>query len=69
MEEAMMLTYRIYSVSERDVITGAVDREFRDDADAVDQARRYLADHAVVEVWRTDRMVDRLERLPSGANA
>jgi hypothetical protein len=63
----MQTTYRIYSVSERDVITGAFDRDFSDDTHAVDQARRYLAAHPVVEVWQVDRMVGRLERAPSDA--
>lgn len=60
----MMHTYRIYSVTERDVITGAVDRQFCSDADAVAQARGYLALHPVVEVWRIDQLIDRLERTP-----
>jgi hypothetical protein len=62
MEEAVHPTYRIYSVTERDVITGAFDRQFSDDADAIDQARLFLAAHPVVEVWQIDRMVGRLER-------
>jgi hypothetical protein len=60
----MQPTYRIYSVSERDVITGAFDRKFSDDQDALDQAMRYLAVHPIVEIWQIDRLVGRLEREP-----
>jgi hypothetical protein len=63
-EKAVPSTYRIYSLSERDVITGAFDQEFDGDADAVDQARCYLVAYSAVEIWDLDRLVDRLDRAP-----
>lgn len=58
----MPTLYRIYSVSERDVITGAFDHEFACDQDAVDQARCCLAAYPVVEIWDAERLVRDLGR-------
>ena len=54
--------YRIHSVSERDVITGAFDHEFAGGQDAIDQARCCLAAYPVVEKWDADRLVRDLGR-------
>jgi hypothetical protein len=54
--------YRIYSLSVTNAITGAVNRLFRDDAEALSHAGRYLSIHPAVEIWRTDRLIGRLER-------
>lgn len=54
--------YRIYSLSEQDAITGASNREFCDDREALNHANGLLAHYPAVEIWQTDRLVARLER-------
>jgi hypothetical protein len=55
-------TYRLYHLSRRGDICGAVNRWFEDDAEALKHADRLLEDHAAVEIWQTDRLVGRVER-------
>ena len=61
--------YRIYSLSEQDAITGALNREFGDDGEALDHANGLLAHHPAVEIWQTDRLVGRLERRAISARS
>ena len=56
--------YRIYILSDGNAITGAVNRFFHDDSEALSHAGQYLTIHPAVEIWRTDRLVGRLEREP-----
>jgi hypothetical protein len=56
-------TYRLYHhLSRSGDICGAVNRSFRDDAEALRHAGRLLDNHPAVEIWQTDRLVGRLER-------
>jgi len=58
--------YRIYSPSKRDAITGASNREFSDDHEALDHAANLLSTYPAVEIWQTNRLVGRLLRLSEG---
>ena len=54
--------YRFYDLDHRGAITGASNRPFADDAEAMAHADELLALRPGVEVWQTDRLVGRLER-------
>jgi len=57
--------YRFYDLDHRGSITGAVNRPFADDAEALAHADDLLANRPGVEVWQTDRLVGRLEQSQS----
>jgi hypothetical protein len=54
--------YRIYTLSERGAITGAQERIFESDHEALGHAQNLLHAHFGVELWQTHRMVGRIER-------
>jgi hypothetical protein len=54
--------YRVYSLSEHGSITGAENREFDSDGQALAHARDLLRASPAVEVWQTHRLVHRLVR-------
>jgi len=54
--------YRFYDLDHRGAITGASNRPFADDAEALAYADRLLAQRPGVEVWQTDRLVGRREQ-------
>ena len=60
-------TYRLYQLSADGSIQGAINRSFADDAEAVEHADRLLDSHPAIEIWQTDRLVDR--RVRDGASA
>lgn len=55
-------TYRLYHLGREGDIRGAINRAFRDDAEAFEHADHLLEIHPVVEIWQTDRLVGRVER-------
>lgn len=55
-------TYRFYDLDHRGGITGASNRAFADDAEALAHADQLLSNRPAVEVWQTDRLVARLEQ-------
>ena len=55
-------TYRLYQLGREGDIRGAVNRSFRDDAEALRHADHLLEHHPAVEIWQTDRLVGRVER-------
>ena len=57
--------YRFYDLDPRGAITGACNRFFADDAEALAHADQLLVNRPAVEVWQTDRLVGRLERRQS----
>ena len=57
--------YRFYDLDHRGSITGASNRSFADDAEALAHADQLLAQRPGVEVWQTDRLVGRLEQRQS----
>jgi len=57
--------YRFYDLDHRGAITGASNRSFADDAEALAHADELLVSSPAVEVWQTDRMVGRLEQTHS----
>ncbi|MGZ3275917.1 MAG: hypothetical protein ACXU82_07345 [Caulobacteraceae bacterium] len=59
-------SYRFYSLSDRNEIMGAANREFPNDQEALDHAATLLFAFAAVEVWQTDRLVGSLLRPPDG---
>jgi hypothetical protein len=59
--------YGFYDLDPRGAITGASNRPFADDAEALAHADRLLLNRAGVEVWQTDRLVGRLERSRQSA--
>jgi hypothetical protein len=61
---AMDRSYRLYSLSDQGRITGAVNRDFIDDAEALFHARLLLDNYPAIELWQTDRLVARVERAP-----
>jgi hypothetical protein len=56
--------YRFYDLDQRGAITGASNRPFADDAEAMAHADRLVANRPGIEVWQTDRLVGRLEQSP-----
>lgn len=62
-------SYRLYSICEEGSITGAMNREFADDDEALAHARRLLAKHPAVELWQTHRLVGRVETGAAGLAA
>ena len=54
--------YRFYDLDHRGAITGASNRPFADDAEALAHADQLLAQRPGVEVWQTDRLVGRREQ-------
>jgi len=56
--------YRFYDLDQRGAITGASNRPFNDDAEALAHADDLLTHRPGVEVWQTDRLVARLEQNP-----
>ena len=54
--------YRFYDLDQRGAITGASNRPFADDAEAMAHADELLALRPGVEVWQTDRLVGRVEQ-------
>jgi hypothetical protein len=62
-------SYRLYSLSVADDITGAESREFDCDTEALLHAQVLLAKHPAVEVWQTHRFVCRLDRADMMAPA
>jgi hypothetical protein len=54
--------YRFYDLDHRGAITGASNRPFADDSEAMEHADGLLAHRAGIEVWQTDRLVGRLEQ-------
>src|ERR1700748_2545227 len=48
-------TYRLYHLGREGDIRGAVNRSFRDDAEAFEHADHLLENHPAVEIWQTDR--------------
>jgi hypothetical protein len=54
--------YRLYTLSAGGSITGAQNRAFLSDAEALSHARRLLHSHFGVELWQTNRLVGRVER-------
>ena len=61
----MKKIYRIYSVSDRNVITGASDNFFDNDACAIVEANLGLTRSPVMEVWQADHLIVRLEQAPN----
>jgi hypothetical protein len=55
-----MQYYRLYNLSAAGAIQGATNRPFENDGEAVDHARMLLALYPAVEIWQTDRLVDRV---------
>lgn len=57
-------TYRFYDLDHRGAITGACNRAFADDAEAMAHADHLLLlmNRPAVEVWQTDRLVGRREQ-------
>ena len=55
-------SYRIYGLAEDGRIRGASSRQFVNDAEAIGHARDLLELHPGVEIWQTDRLVEKLER-------
>jgi hypothetical protein len=55
-------SYRLYTLSEMGAITGAQNRVFASDHEALGHAQRLLRTHFGVELWQTHRMVGRLEQ-------
>lgn len=60
------LSYRLYTLSDRGVITGAQSRSFASDHEALGHAKVLLGSHFGVELWQTDRLVGRVERPADG---
>ena len=54
--------YRIYTLSEKGAITGAQQRIFNSDHEALGHAEGLLRTHFSVELWQTHRLVGRIER-------
>ena len=54
-------SYRLYHLSNDGHIRGAINRDFEDDAEALQHARWLLENHPGVEVWQTNRLVGRVE--------
>lgn len=59
--------YRFYDLDHRGAITGASNRAFADDAEALSHADQLLAHRPGVEVWQTDRLVGRREQQRQSA--
>lgn len=57
--------YRFYDLDQRGSITGASNRAFSDDAEALAHADQLLTNRPGVEVWQTDRLVGRVEQTQS----
>lgn len=57
-------SYRLYSLSSQGAITGAVNREFYDDLEALMHASVLLGHHYAIELWQTNRLVGRVELSP-----
>ena len=59
-------SYRLYTLSDRGAITGAQNRVFASDQEALGHAEALLCIHCGIELWQTDRLVGRLERTSRG---
>lgn len=54
-------SYRFYDIDHSGRITGASNRSFASDVQALAHADQLLMNWPVIEVWQTDRLVGRVE--------
>lgn len=55
-------SYRFYDIDYSGRITGARNRIFADDSQALAHADQLLMNWPAIEVWQTDRLVGRVEQ-------